>query len=59
MCNKINSSVVIYNLSNRMIEYRGGSGTGDTGDWTPIDFQQGVTVTRPELTQWQMHQKYT
>ena len=30
---------------------RGGSGTGDTGDWTPVDFQQRVTVTRPEMTQ--------
>ena len=24
---------------------------GDTGDWTPVDFQQRVTVTRPEMTQ--------
>ena len=31
--------------------YRGGSGTGDTGDWTPVNFQQRVTVTRPEMTQ--------
>ena len=30
---------------------RGGFGTGDTGDWTPVDFQQWVTVTRPEMTQ--------
>ena len=36
----------------QMIEFiRGGSGTGDTGDWTPVDFQQQVTVTRPEMTQ--------
>ena len=29
---------------------RGGSGTGVTGDWTPVNFLQWVSDTRPEMT---------